>query len=57
MAEGCPEGIDFDFFKWVLTYNKKIRPNILTKLKSYKDKKIIIFNNRKDIKDFIKSNS
>lgn len=56
MAEGCPEGIDFDFFKWVLTYNKKIRPNILSKLESYKDKKIIIFNNRKDIKDFIESN-
>lgn len=53
MAEECPEGIDFDFFKWVLTYNKKIKPTILTKLKSYKNKEIIIFNNKKDIKDFI----
>lgn len=53
MAEGCPEGIDFEFFKWVLTYNKKIRPGILEKLKKYKDKNVIIFNSKKEVKDFI----
>lgn len=50
---GCPEGMDFEFFKWVLTYNKKIRPTILNKMKEYKEKNVIIFNNRKDVKKFI----
>ena len=53
MAEGCPEGIDFEFFKWVLTYNKKIRPRILEKLKKYNDKTVIILNSEKEVKDFI----
>ena len=53
MAEGCPEGIDFEFFKWVLTYNKKIRPRILEKLKKYNDKTVIILNSEMEVKDFI----
>ena len=53
MAEGCPESIDFEFFKWVLTYNKKIRPRILEKLKKYNDKTVIILNSEKEVKDFI----
>ena len=53
MAEGCPEGIDFEFFKWVLTYNKKIRPKILEKVKKYNDKTVIILNSEKEVKDFI----
>lgn len=55
MAEGCPEGIDFEFFKWVLTYNKKVRPKILENLKRYKDKNIVIFNNKKEVKDFMEN--
>lgn len=53
MAEGCPEGVDFEFFKWILTYNKKIRPEILEKLKKYNDKTVIILNGKKEVKDFI----
>lgn len=53
MAEGCPEGVDFEFFKWILNYNKKIRPEILEKLKKYNDKTVIILNGKKEVKDFI----
>lgn len=53
MAEGCPEGVDFEFFKWILNYNKKIRPEILEKLKKYNDKTVIILNGKKAVKDFI----
>lgn len=53
MAEGCPEGIDFEFFKWILTYNKKVKPEILEKLKKYNDKTVIILNGKKEVKDFI----
>ncbi|WP_195990217.1 DNA topology modulation protein [Clostridium sp. D53t1_180928_C8] len=55
MAEGCPEGIDFEFFKWVFTYNKKIRPQILDKLNIYNDKNIIILNGKKEVKNFIEN--
>ncbi|WP_196001244.1 DNA topology modulation protein [Clostridium sp. 1001271B_151109_B4] len=53
MAEGCPEGIDIEFFKWVLSYNKKIRPEILKKLSLYKEKDIIILNGKKEVRKFL----
>lgn len=53
MAEGCPEGIDFEFFKWILTYNKTLRPEILEKLKKYKGKSVIVLNGKKEVKNFI----
>ena len=54
MADGCPEGIDIEFFKWVLSYNKKIRPEILKKLSLYKEKNIVVLNGRKEVKKFLK---
>ena len=53
MSEGCPEGVDLEFFKWILTYNKKVRPEILERLKKYNDKTVIILNSKKEVKDFI----
>ena len=53
MADGCPEGIDIEFFKWVLSYNKKIRPEILKKLSLYKEKNIVVLNGRKEVKKFL----
>jgi hypothetical protein len=29
MAEGCPEKIDFEFFRYVWTYRKQQRPTVL----------------------------
>ena len=46
MAEGCPEGIDIEFFK-------KIRPEILKKLSLYKEKDIIILNGKKEVRKFL----
>ena len=53
MAQGCPEKIDFEFFKWVWTFPIHSRPQILEKLKlpSNKDKKIIILKNRKEVSE------
>ena len=53
MADGCPEAIDIEFFKWVLSYNKKIRPEILKKLSLYKEKNIVVLNGRKEVKKFL----
>lgn len=32
MGEGCPEKIDLPFLKWILTFRRKRRPQILLKL-------------------------
>jgi len=29
MAEGCPERFDYQFFKYIITYNQKYKPRIL----------------------------
>jgi adenylate kinase family enzyme len=42
LGEGCPEKIDFVFFKWVWTFRKKHRPKTLKYLKDYSQSKVII---------------
>lgn len=53
MARGCVEGIDWEFFSWVLGYNKNIRPAILATLNKYKDKNIVILSSTKEVQEFI----
>jgi hypothetical protein len=28
MAEGCDEKIDFEFYRFILTYDRKVRPKL-----------------------------
>ena len=54
MNEGCPERLDWDFIKWVWSYNKDKKPEILKKLKMYSHlKNVIIFNNSSEVDKFI----
>lgn len=54
LAEGCPEKIDFVFFKWVWTFRKKHRPNTMKYLKEYsKSKNIIIFTKSSQLSDYL----
>ena len=53
MADECPEGVDLEFFNWVLNYNRKIRPEIFKKLNLYKEKNIIVLSGRKEVKKFL----
>lgn len=55
MTDGCKEGIDFEFFSWVLNYNKKVRSSIMNILNKYKDKNRIILNSKKEVKKFIEN--
>ncbi|HBA03326.1 MAG TPA: hypothetical protein DCW51_04845, partial [Clostridium sp.] len=55
MTEGCEEKLDLEFVKWVWKFNKNERPKILEKLKNYKDKKIIVLNNPRDVDELIKN--
>jgi adenylate kinase family enzyme len=53
LPQGCPEGLDCEFTKWVWNYNKKNRPKILEFLKDYREtKNIIILKNRKEVNEF-----
>jgi len=50
---GNPVKLNRSFVKWVWQFNSKTRPNIIEKLLEYKDIKIVILKNRKDMKKFI----
>jgi adenylate kinase family enzyme len=34
MAEGCPEGVDWEFLKWIVGYKRNLRPEIIEMLDS-----------------------
>ncbi|GAA0430111.1 DNA topology modulation protein [Virgibacillus salarius] len=53
MGKGCPEKLDWEFFNWVRTFNKKKAPTIYHKLSKYQDKHILIFKRRKDLNHFV----
>ena len=46
---GCKEKMDLHFIMFTLTWNKKSRKKVQELLEKYKNKKIIIFKNRKKL--------
>src|SRR5262245_19831213 len=47
MAEGCPEKIDFEFFRYVWTYRRKQRPTLLAHLEELRsDQTLVCFTDR-----------
>jgi adenylate kinase family enzyme len=47
MAEGCPEKIDLEFFRYVWTFREKQRPTLLAHLEELRpDQKLICFTDR-----------
>ncbi|AJY76195.1 DNA topology modulation protein [Paenibacillus beijingensis] len=54
MNEGCPEKLDWEFFKWVWNYRKRSRMGTLHKLEQVKkDKQIIIVKTKKQINELM----
>ncbi|HLW72756.1 MAG TPA: hypothetical protein VKR54_01775 [Candidatus Babeliales bacterium] len=55
-APGCPEGMpDWEFLKYVLSFNKKYKPRIQELLGHYKgQKKIFVIKNKSDLSVLIK---
>lgn len=51
---GCKERLDFNFIKYVITYNKKKRPEIIEMLKEVPKDKVLIFKKQKDLNRWIK---
>ncbi len=52
LAEGCYENLDWEFTKWVWTFNRKHRPNILAAAASY-GKPVTTLRSDKEIATFL----
>ena len=54
LGEGCPEHFDWEFTKWVSSFNRKIRPRITSYVEMYKnEKEIIVLNNPSEVESFL----
>ncbi|WP_010676722.1 DNA topology modulation protein [Bacillus timonensis] len=54
MAEGCIERVNLDFFKWIWSYPKKKRPEIVKRLNQLsREKQVIILKSPKEVKQFL----
>ena len=51
---GCKERFNLTFLKYVITYNKKKRPEVLKLLSSVPDEKLLIFKKQKDLNNWLK---
>lgn len=51
---GCKERLDFNFIKYVATYNKKKRHVIVENLKDIPKDKVLIFKKQKDLNKWLK---
>lgn len=54
MGENCPERWDWEFFWYAANFNRKRRKNIYKKLEKLSDKNIVIFKNRRQVKEYLK---
>ena len=55
MAEGCPEKIDFEFFRYVWTYRQQQRPNLLDYFGGLRaDQSLISFSSRMQANDYLR---
>lgn len=53
MGKDCPEKLDWEFFQWVRQFNKKKVPSIYERLSKLKNKDILVFRNRKQVKKYL----
>ena len=55
MAEGCPEKIDFEFFRYVWTYRRQQRPKLLDYFQGLRaDQSLVCFTDRTQANDYLK---
>jgi adenylate kinase family enzyme len=54
MAEGCPEKIDFEFFRYVWTYRRLQRPKLLDYFQGLRaDQQLVCFTDRAQADDYL----
>ncbi|HMM88458.1 DNA topology modulation protein [Bradyrhizobium sp.] len=55
MAEGCPEKIDFEFFRYVWTYRQAQRPKLLDYFSGLRaDQQLVCFTERAQADDYLR---
>ncbi|MFB9267369.1 DNA topology modulation protein [Bradyrhizobium erythrophlei] len=55
MAEGCPEKIDLEFFRYVWTYRQQQRPKLLAYFEGLRsDQSLVCFTDRGQADDYLK---
>ena len=54
MGEGCPERVDFEFLKWVWTFNKNKRQRYYGLFREASHAQVMIFKNRRQTKQYLK---
>lgn len=54
MPQGCPEKIDWDFVKWVWTFNKTKRPRLYARLRELPQDKVVILKSPRQVRQFLK---
>mgnify|MGYP001852695846 CR=1 FL=1 len=52
---GCKERFNLKFYKYVITYNKKKRPEVIKMLKEIPNEKMIIFRKQKDLNKWLEN--
>ena len=55
MGEGCPERIDFEFFKWVWNFNKNKREKYYKLLNEAEGVQTIVLKNRRMVRKYLKT--
>jgi len=56
MAEGCPERLDFEFFRYVWSYRRQQRPNLLDYFQGLRaDQALVCFTERVQANDYLKT--
>lgn len=51
---GCKERINLEFIKYVVTYNRKKRPEVINILKGVSEDKLLVFRKQRDLNKWIK---
>lgn len=55
MAEGCPERLDFEFFRYVWTYRRQQRPKLLAYFEGLRnDQSLVCFTSRTMADDYLR---
>lgn len=53
MAAGCPEKFDLEFLLWVWNFPAKTKPEILSQIEQFPDKKIFVLHSQREVENFI----
>ena len=55
IGPGCPEKIDWEFFRWVWTFPRERRPSLLHEVERHAaEKQVIVLHTAREVREFVK---